>query len=195
MRIAVYAPLAVVVILVLLEAQSSGGTLDFGERNPKALPEVAQLDFLVGEWKLATLFYDGNGKVLRKADATLKSWYILDGHGFQVEERHQPVAAGPSGDQEAFVSTAIFNYDKENKKWSGCSVNTLGNRKFLDGNFEDGRLVLTQDGKMFRGRKGKNRLIYSDITKDSFSFQLDLYDATGDRWYEKTYAYTAKRIR
>ena len=63
------------------------------------------------------------------------------------------------------------------------------------GQFTGQDLGRAKDGKMFRGRKGKNRMIYSDITKDSFEFQLDLYDATGDRWYERTYGYTAKRIR
>ena len=162
-------------------------------RHPEAPAEVAQLEFLLGSWKLYTTFANADGTV-RHTEAELEGSYILSGFGIQTVEVHTPDrTAFPEADS-TFVVTTIFNYDEENAKWSGASVNSLGNRKFVDGTFEDGKLVLIQSGKLFRGRQGQNRLTFFNITRDRFELQLDGYDEKTDTWDEGSYGYVATRI-
>ena len=73
------------------------------------------------------------------------------------------------------------------------SVNSLGNRKFVDGVFEDGKLVLIQKGKLFRNRQGQHRLTFFNITADRFELALDSCDEKTDSWSVGGYGYVATR--
>ncbi len=117
----------------------------------------------------------------------------MSGYGIQVVEIHTPDRTVFPEGGETFVVTTIFNYDTDNRKWSGASVNSLGNRKFVDGGFENGKLVLIQKGKLFRNRQGQNRLTFFNITADRFELALDSYDEKTDSWSVGGYGYVATR--
>ncbi len=72
-------------------------------------------------------------------------------------------------------------------------MNSPGNRKFVDGGFENGKLVLIQKGKLFRNRQGQNRLTFFNITADRFELALDSYDEKMDSWSVGGYGYVATR--
>lgn len=163
------------------------------KRHPEAPAEVAQLEFLLGSWKLDTTFTNADGTV-RHTEAELEGSYILSGFGIQTVEVHTPDRTAFPEVDSTFVVTTIFNYDEDNAQWSGASVNSLGNRKFVDGTFEGGKLVLIQNGKLFRGRQGQNRLTFFNITEDRFELQLDWYDEKTDAWHEGSYGYVATRL-
>jgi len=185
--------IAACVLSVPLMAQPESRLGAAAKRHSAAPPEVAELEFLLGKWKLQTTFRNADGTE-RHTEAELEGSYILSGYGIQVVEVHTPDPAAFAEVGETFVSTMIFNYDTDSDRWSGASVNSLGNRKFLDGGFEDGELVLTQSGKLFRNRQGRNRLTFFNITDDRFELRLDSYHEREDRWSVGGYSYVATRI-
>lgn len=163
------------------------------KRHPDAPPEVAELEFFLGKWKTYATFRSADGTE-RHTEAELEGTYILSGYGIQVVEVHTPdLTVFPEVDS-TFVVTTIYNYDTDNGKWSGASVNSLGNRKFVDGELKNGELVLIQDGKLFRGRQGQNRLTFFNISDDTFEMRLDSHDEKEGEWRVGTYGYVAKRI-
>ena len=161
-------------------------------RHPDAPPEVEQLEFLLGRWQIHATFTNADGSE-RHTEAELEGRYILSGYGIQIVEVHTPDRTAFPEVDSTFVTTTVFNYDTDNGKWSGASVNSLGNRKFVDGTFDDGRLVLTQRGKLFRGREGRNRLTFFNIGSDRFEYRLDYYDEATDSWTNGSYRYVATR--
>ncbi|MCP5051357.1 MAG: leucine-rich repeat domain-containing protein [bacterium] len=169
----------------LLPAAGSAAGTDWGKKNPNAPKEVSQLDFIIGQWKLRTLFKTKNGSYFeRRADLTAK--YIMDGYGIMVEERHPG--------KTDYYTHAVYSYDTKSKKWEGASVNTLGNRKHLDGEFKDGKLVFIQEGELFMGRKGKNRVTFHSMSGDRYSVSFDTFSEKTGKWNKAGYKYEAVRL-
>ena len=171
---------------IVLGLSVSTGTVQAQETgaNENAPPETSQLDFLIGEWHLETRFVLNGEETV--STATLEARYILDGFAIQVFEHHG------SGD---FRSTTIYHFDTDSESWAGAAVNTLGNRKILDGKMVDDELIFLMGGELFGGHTGIRRLVYYDITEDSFSFRNDHSPDNGIIWTMNTYSYEATRIR
>lgn len=185
-----------VVLLAALTPASTQAEQRLGDAtkpHEQAPPEVAQLAFLVGQWKARTTFKNADGTE-RHTTFDLEGRYILSGYGIQIVEVHTPDRKAFPEVDSTFVTTTVFNYDTDNDQWSGASVNSLGNRKFVDGRFEDGKLVLIQNGKLFRNRKGQNRLTYFNISADQFELTLDYCDEKTDAWVNGSYSYVATRV-
>ena len=159
--------------------------------NPAAPAETSQLDFLIGDWVLHTKVVWAADDI-REKEAELSVRYILEGFAIQMVERHPP-APPPGNPDQAYWATTILNYDADNNKWTGASVNTLGNRKFVEGEFKDGVFTLVQTGKLFNSRTGSNRLVFENITPDSYEYRLEYTMQDWQDWQRGGYSYTAVR--
>jgi pimeloyl-ACP methyl ester carboxylesterase len=173
----------------LLVSSASGGEDPFGTPHPAAAPEQAQLDFIIGEWRLATWFARPDGS-RREGTATMRARYVLDGRGIEIVSRYP----GTNGEPD-YLSTRTLVYNTELSKWVGSGINTLGNRKDYEGSLVDGNLVVIQSGMLFQGRPGINRTTYHDISENSFRLRFDHSGDEGRTWQEGTFGYTATRVR
>ncbi len=169
-------------------AQSARDEAPFGAPNPKAPAELSQLAFIIGEWKLETWFARPDGS-RRTATAYMTARYTLNGYGVRIEERH------PQDGRSDFVGERTFVFNKRLGKWIGSGINTLGNRKDLEAEFTDGKLIVTQSGMLFQGRPGVNRATYYDISANGFKNRFDHSSDGGKSWREGEYGFTAVRIR
>lgn len=164
------------------------GPSSFGAPHQDAPAELAQLAFVIGEWKLDAWFAQ-NGDVKRKTTATLKASYVLDGFGIQMENRY------PRSGQADFVGTNLFVFNTRLNKWIGSGINTLGNRKDFEGTIGDGKLLMVQTGMQFQGRPGINRVTFFPISDKEFKLRYDYSPDSGTTWHEGTFGYTATRVR
>ena len=153
---------------------------------------IKQLSFMEGDWELETLFYDGDGNLTQQGKATMSGKKILDGVGFQFENRF-PYAEDPAG---FFGNVVIFSVDAENGALKGVSNNTLGNRKLLNQLLEEDVLSFETSGELFAGRPGVVRGRYFNISEDRFEYEQDYCPAADDApCHERAFAYIATRVR
>ena len=158
-------------------------------KHPEAPPELAVLEFMIGEWDLTTSFAQADGS-RREEHARLEARWVLGGFGIGIEETH-PYAEGNGG---VFVSNVIYTVHPETRKIVGASHNTLGNRKLYELTVEEGGLAIVQKGELFGGREGFNRQWIHEISEQRFELRLDSCSNEGE-CNEGSYSYVATRRR
>ncbi len=146
------------------------------------------LDQLVGSWQLKTEVSVGDGTTMQGA-GRLDVHPILDGRGIRLHERQNPLVEG----RPEYTEVTILFLGRDGTSLQGSSINSLGNRKQLDGEFSGNAATMEQTGQMFGGRPGRNRVIWSDISVEGFSLRLDRYDESTSSWHEGIYTFVATR--
>ena len=176
----------ILILATALPAQTQES--EFGKPHEKAPEEIGQMAFLIGKWKLTTWFTlpDGSRK---ESSAFLTARYCLNGFGIEAES-HYPAEGGFPD----FFSRAVYVYNKRLGKWVGTGINNLGNRKQFEVSFKDGKMISIQSGMLFEGRKGINRITYSEMEKASFKLIHEHSPDDGETWQEPAFGYTAERI-
>ena len=164
---------------------ASGAAHAESAKNPEAPPELAALEFLIGDWDLTTSFAQQDGS-RREAKARLQARYALGGFGIAVDETHG------FGDS-TFVSSVLYTVHPKTRRLVGASNNTLGNRKLYDVTVEEDRIVIVQSGELFGGRQGFNRHTISGITPNRYQLRLDACQEDGETCVEGSYSYVAVR--
>ena len=164
-----------------------GEAMPRGTPHPKAPAELAQFAFVIGTWNLDAWFAQEDGSK-RATAASLTASYTLDGFGIRLENRF-PQAEGPD-----FVGVKVFVFNPRLGKWIGSGINSLGNRKDLEGALEDGKLVFIQSGMLFQGRAGITRITYVPVSDRRFKLRFDYSPDDGATWQDGTFGYTATRI-
>ncbi len=156
------------------------------ERAPEGLADLA---FLIGDWRLETSFaLSGGGEF--KAEGRLLGRYAMGGFGVLVEEVHS-AAANP--ELEIFVGSQLYSIHPESGDVIGVGCNTLGNRKSRRGGMVDGDLVVIESGELFEGRPGINRMTFFNITEDRFELRLERSLDDGATWEDGGYGFVAIR--
>ncbi len=158
-----------------------------------ASEDLKRLGFLVGEWKLETWFLGQDGQKI-PGEARLSGEYILGGVGVQTRQHSGKSALDYTPPGPAYEAIRVWVYHAPSETITGSSLNTLGNRRELDGTWQGDRLVFTETGNLFNGRAGYNRQVYSDIQEDSFEYRLDIRPVEQEPFIEGVYGYTATRI-
>lgn len=172
--------------LSVVAAVASGGPQD--GKHEAAPPELAALEFLVGDWDLTTSFAQADGS-RRHTEAHLQARWAMGGMGIVSEEIHS-YGDGAGG---IFVNTVLYSVSSKSRQIVGVSNNSLGNRKMYDVTVEDDRIIMRQTGELFDGRQGFNRLVFFNISPSRYELSHDAcFD--GDRpCKENTYSYVATR--
>ncbi|MEM7352918.1 MAG: nuclear transport factor 2 family protein [Acidobacteriota bacterium] len=176
-----------VLALCLLSVPAAIAETDNGKAL-QAPPELAALKFLIGEWDLTTSFAQADG-TRRESKARLAARYTLGGRGILVEETH----ADEEGPGEPFVSAVLYSVHPEDGRIVGASNNTLGNRKLYAVTSENDRILISQTGELFGGRKGSNRHVLFNISPERYELRLDACAEDGVTCVEGTYSYIAER--
>ncbi len=171
-------------VILFSHLSFSQNKIDFGKLNPDASRELLLIKNLIGKYQVHTYFQTDNGKFESSAEITVK--YALNGYGMSMLSHYWS--------KNHFYSELFLNYDEKTKKWVGASINTLGNRKTVEGVFRSDSLILIQKGMLFGGRQGENRMIFYNISPDSFSHSFDSYDAETDKWIYEGFGFTAYKI-
>jgi len=85
-------------------------------------------DFWLGEWEVSAR---------GKKQAHAKSYITKSNNGCSVHERYQTTSG--------YTGNSINFYDASNKKWHQTWIDIQGSALYLDGNFVDGTMVLSDE--------------------------------------------------
>jgi hypothetical protein len=155
-----------------------------GERNPNAAPELAQYDFLIGDWDVEITWTYPN-QAPSKNRAKWHNHWIIDGKAVMLEWR------GPQ-----FTGAEIRSWHAQEKKWVGvnlypdfgggfnpASSEKMGDKMYVSipVNHPDGAYI--------------NRETYYDIEADSYKMKSEHSYDGGKTWQPGLYEMTVWRSR
>lgn len=167
----------------------AGVSLAFGvgAAQAQSIEPVRSLDFLVGEWRLSTVYeYEGQEPFYQEARKIVTP--IFGGKALRIEETH------PAPENQTFYSEHILIYHEESGVWRSAGNNSFGNRKMREGRWEGDSFIFIESGELFGGREGFNRHIMHDVSSDSFQLRIE-QSADGVNWRKAAYSYTANRVK
>lgn len=130
-------------------------------------PETSQFDFWVGKWNAEGKSLNGTSWVETKGCKN-EITHSFDGHVVQ-ENFHGPGMHG--------MSVSVYN--SAAKKWFQTWVDDQGGYIALHGGMTDGKMILeTNPGP----KGGMSRMVFSNITKDSFDWDWQSSKDSGKTW-------------
>jgi hypothetical protein len=153
-----------------------------GERNPSGPPELAQFDFLIGDWDVDMTWYlDENGPT--KSIAEWHNHWVVNGLVVMLEWR------GPR-----FTGTELRQWDKNQGKWVGVNI-------YPDFGANMPRVTAEKAGDTmqvfipFEGPDGSyiNRETYFDIQSDSYRMKSEISKDNGKTWERGQYEMVVTR--
>ncbi|MBS1732977.1 MAG: DUF1579 family protein [Bacteroidetes bacterium] len=151
-------------LLCFLIIASQAG-ISQNNQPPCSAPEASQFDFWVGSWNLYT------ADTLTGTNTIYK---IMD--GCTVQENFENSKAGYSGKSWSM-------YDPKARLWQQTWVDNQGSFIYLTGKFEEGKMTLfTQPKKIPSGKELIYRMLFSNISKDSFDWDWDSSTDNGATW-------------
>lgn len=151
-----------------------------GERNPKAPPETAQFDFVIGDWDIDITYTPAGGKPFSYKAKWHNHW-VVDGHVVMQEWR------GP------YSTGAEFRFfDPQKKRWIGQNVYTGAKWQETSAEFVDGKMYIYSsqsdaDGDFLA------RETYYEIGPDSFKLKAEVSRDNGKSWQAGKYTLVATR--
>ncbi|MEM6379246.1 MAG: hypothetical protein AAF705_13630 [Bacteroidota bacterium] len=160
----------------------------FGERNVNAPKGLEQFGQLTGVWEMVT-HAERNGKWYTGWPAIWTWKYVLDGSNildyFYRSKENTPPTGQPKMDIHAYN---LRVYDKETDSWSiTWAANNSGEYRYK-AEFKNGEIwMVPADDK-----SPKMRIIFSEITKDSFKWHVETPNKDGE-WTHNQYL-MAKRL-
>ena len=148
--------------------------------TPCSSPEARQFDFWVGEW-IGT-WKNPNGT---SAQGTNRIESILG--GCVIHENFEGATA------QQLVGKSYSVWSPTLKKWQQTWVDNSGGYLELAGEFSDGKMVLLRDGLLGNGKMGKQRMTFSNISKEKFDWDWDTSEDGGKTWTSRWHiVYTRK---
>ena len=122
--------------------------------------------------------------------ATVHVRYTVDGRGIISQGLHPY-----EGMEEVFAGTTVFRPHPNTGDIVGVSVNSLGNRKFLESSKLGNEVSLETRGELFKGGSGYNVGTFRNIEKDRFEYSSSRCLKSEESCVEGTYYYVAERIQ
>ncbi len=139
----------------------------FGNAQSGTNADSTLFDFWVGEWNLTWDNADGTkGKGYNKIEKT------LDGKVIQENFR----------DTNGFKGTSISVYNSRNKTWHQAWADNQGGYFDLLGSTEGDRRIFQTQVKESNGRKIIQRMVFYDIETDSFKWDWESSQDSGQSW-------------
>ncbi len=134
-------------------------------QKPCSAPEASQLDFWVGDWDLYSAdTLTGNNTIYKVMD------------GCTVQENFSNARSG-------YLGKSWSVYSPLAKQWQQTWVDNEGGYIALTGKFEDGKMMLaTGARKLPGGKEIISRMVYYNISKDSFDWDWQATTDAGATW-------------
>jgi hypothetical protein len=140
-----------------------------GPANPCLSPQQKQFDFWVGEWDL-TWPGEKPGEVEHGSNSIQR---ILD--GCVVQENFSGL------DTNHLRGTSVSIFDARAGLWKQTWVDNEGGYLDFAGEFKDGQMILQREA--FRdGKKFLQRMVWKNITADSFAWSWEASQDGGKTW-------------
>jgi hypothetical protein len=148
-------------------AIATSATLAAGQIVPAAAdedPRAAQFDFWIGHWELTSAGKPaGTNTITREYDGA-----VIMEHFVGTTE---PILKG--------MSVSVFN--KNTGKWHQTWVDNQGAYLDFTGEFGDGKMILSRHATI-KGQEILQRMVWSNITPDSFDWSWERSDDDGTTW-------------
>ena len=133
--------------------------------KPCSSPEASQFDFWVGEW---------NAYSADTLTATNKIYKVMD--GCTVQENFE-------SPKSAYTGKSWSVYNLQTKLWQQTWVDNQGGYIVLTGSFENNKMTLaTAPRKIKNGKEVIERMVFSNITKESFDWDWEATVDNGSTW-------------
>lgn len=157
-------------------------------------PELAQFDFLIGEWTLVvTPKVSGLATAIHGAPRLVGTWTAsraFDGRGIEDELRIMDRSGNPSA-----LSHSLRVYDASSHHWVSASLDVFRTRANESvGEFKDAAMVATSRGVDADGKPSLNRSRFFEIKPAGFRYQQDRSSDDGRTWTEGVLKIDAKRL-
>lgn len=138
--------------------------------NPCAAKEQQQLEFWVGDWDLT---WPGTkpGEVQHGTNSVRR---LLD--GCVVEENFS------GGEQMPLRGKSVSTFDTRAGRWKQTWVDNQGGYLDFVGDFNDGQMILEREVTRPDGSKGRQRMVYKNISKDEFDWSWEASKDDGKSW-------------
>ncbi len=153
--------------LLLIVLSFIACSTSFAQNNTKpcTAPEAGQFDFWVGKWDLYSADTLTGSNTLYK---------VMD--GCAVQENFESKGGGYSGKSWSM-------YNPQMKLWQQTWIDNQGAFIYLTGSFENGVMTLkTEPRKLPNGKEMVNRMVFHNITKDSFDWEWESTTDNGATW-------------
>ena len=159
-----------------------------------APPEVAQFDFLIGQWDIeVTPKVSGLVAMIHGSPHLLgswKAWRAFDGFGVDDEVR---VVDG--GGNPVNLSRALRVYDAKAHRWAVETLDVYGARfSAATAQWQGGEMHVTGSGSMPDGKAYVSRTRFYEIAPDHFKMRQDRSYDNGANWDEGAITISAKRV-
>lgn len=142
----------------------------FGRMNPKAPPELAQFDFMIGEFDAVDELRRPDGTWITSKGTWNANWFL---NGFGIQDHYE---------NEQFSTSNVRIYDPGTKRWHvtfykmpGFSTGTWHGNKVGD------TMVMEREQKTADGRTFTSRLTFFDITKNGYKWKSESVTPAGSR--------------
>ena len=141
------------------------------QTDPESVgPEAQQFDFWLGEWDLTwpgehqgeTLH--GNNKIRRALN------------GYVIHEQFDGGTAIP------LRGISLSTYNRNSRQWEQAWVDNEATYLNFAGGFRDGQMVLEREAQSSDGSALRQRMVYKNITADSFDWSWEQSKDNGETW-------------
>ena len=161
---------------------------------PAAPSEVAQFDFLIGQWDIeATPKVGGLGAMIHGTPhllGTWKAWRAFDGFGVDDELRVVDGGGNPMS-----LSRSLRVYDAKARRWAIESLEVYGARfSAATASWQGGEMRVSSSGSMPDGKAYQSRTRFYEISADHFTVRQDRSYDNGSTWDEGALTIKARRV-
>jgi hypothetical protein len=139
-------------------------------QKPCTAPEAKQFDFWVGDWD-ATWPGQNNGPAGHATNHVVR---LMD--GCVTQENFD--GRGSNG----LVGMSLSSYFARGGKWKQTWVDNQGAYMDFVGEFKDGQMLLAREVVNPKGQKVGQRMVWKNITADSFDWSYEQSADEGKTW-------------
>jgi hypothetical protein len=144
----------------------------FGQTKISELEPEQYFDFWIGEWELSWTDQQGNaGGGTNLIERTLGGYVIKE--NFEAEQ----------GVLEGYIGKSWSVYNTQRQTWNQTWVDNNGGYIALEGSVDDDkRIFQTAERELPNGNTIINRMVFYDITEDSFTWDWESSRDSGESW-------------
>lgn len=152
------------VLLTIIMLTAMSDTINAQQQKPCTAPECSQFDFWLGDWRLT---YNDTSHATNTITKEMNGCVIHEHFNDEVKLYHGE-------------SWSVYN--PKTKLWQQTWVDDQGEYIVLTGTYSDGKMTLTTEPAMNNGVKIINRMVFHNITKDSFDWEWEATIDEGKTW-------------
>lgn len=162
--------LSLIILFISVVSLSNSISYSQSEVNEKPCtgPEYSQFDFWVGNWQAS--WTDSEGKMQTGSNLITKTL-----GGCVIEENFS------TGDN-TFTGRSFSVYNPVKKMWQQTWVDNSGGYLDFTGGMDGDKMILTRKGLNRKGEEIMQRMVFKDITTDSFTWNWESSADEGVSW-------------